>query len=111
MSAESEATKPNKRTLYWVAALASVTAFASLIASLAAEEASCRASMIAVGVRAAEIRVVCPVRSSNGVKNGIRCIMTVVEVCISVGKGSQGIVCRYETEMEIGGERLSRNCS
>ena len=79
-----------------------MTAFAPVIASLAAEEASSRASMIAVGVRAAEIRVVCPVRSSKGVKNGIRCMTTVVEVCMSVEKGSQGVVCRYETEMEIG---------
>ena len=60
-------------------------------------------------MRAAKIRVVCPARSSKGAKNEMRCMMTIVEVRVTVGKGSRGIILRYETEMEIDGEKRSRN--
>ena len=62
--------KVREQTWYLTAALASMTAEASLIVSLTLEEVSEIRSRISSGVRAAEIRVVCPARSKGTIMKG-----------------------------------------
>ena len=55
-------------------------------------------------MRKAAIIVDCPARSSKGVRNEEKCMMTVVEDYASVLKGRQNIDLRCEKEIEIAGQ-------
>lgn len=51
----------------------------------------------------AEIMVHCPAGSSKGVRNGEKCMMTIVEDYVNILKGRQDIVLRFEKETEMCG--------